>query len=100
MAEDRFGGKYKTVQDSYTECTHCVLSSDINGTGRLFGGRMMEMMDQANFTSGAFILMSRRRFTSLWSAGSSSAAASSEKSIGGGIRFSKIHLQASTGRRT
>ncbi len=47
MAEDRFGGKYKTVQDSYTECTHCVLSSDINGTGRLFGGRMMEMMDQA-----------------------------------------------------
>ena len=43
MAEDRFGGKYKTVQDSYTECTHCVLSSDINGTGRLFGGRMMEM---------------------------------------------------------
>ncbi len=39
--------KDKLVSDSYTECTHCVLSSDINGTGRLFGGKMMEMMDQA-----------------------------------------------------
>ena len=37
----------KLVSDSYTECTHCVLASDINGTGRLFGGKMMEMMDQA-----------------------------------------------------
>ena len=37
----------KTVAESYTECTHCVLSSDINGTGRLFGGKLMEMMDQA-----------------------------------------------------
>ena len=46
-AADAGARKEKRVSDSYTECTHCVLSSDINGTGRLFGGKMMEMMDQA-----------------------------------------------------
>ncbi len=36
----------KTTADSITEWSHCLLYQDINGTGRLFGGRIMEWIDE------------------------------------------------------
>ncbi len=36
----------KKVEDSKTEWMHCLLYEDMNGTGRLFGGRIMEWLDQ------------------------------------------------------
>ena len=38
--------RYKTVEDSYTEWTKCVKYEDINGNGWLFGGRLVEWMDE------------------------------------------------------
>ena len=37
---------YKTVEDSRTEWMKCIQYEDINGSGRLFGGRLMEWMDE------------------------------------------------------
>ena len=37
---------YKTVEDSRTEWMKCIQYEDINGNGRLFGGRLMEWMDE------------------------------------------------------
>ncbi len=37
----------KTPADSHTEATHLLRHEDINGTGRLFGGRLMEWIDDA-----------------------------------------------------
>ena len=37
----------KTPADSHTETTHLLRHEDINGTGRLFGGRLMEWIDDA-----------------------------------------------------
>lgn len=36
----------KTVEASLTESTHVLKYSDINGAGRLFGGRLMEWIDE------------------------------------------------------
>ncbi len=36
----------KHVADSYTEQVRMVASSDLNGYGRLFGGRLMEWIDE------------------------------------------------------
>ncbi len=36
---------YKTIEDSKTETIHCLQYEDINGFGRLFGGRLMEWID-------------------------------------------------------
>jgi acyl-CoA hydrolase len=36
---------YKTPEDSYTEQVHIVFSEDINGNGRLFGGKLVAWMD-------------------------------------------------------
>lgn len=38
---------YKTQKDSYTVMTELVLSSHVNGSGRLFGGQLMSWMDIA-----------------------------------------------------
>lgn len=35
----------KTVQDSYTEQIQIIMPGDINGTNRLFGGKLMEWID-------------------------------------------------------
>ncbi len=37
---------YKTVEDSRTEWMKCIQYEDINGSNRLFGGRLMEWMDE------------------------------------------------------
>lgn len=37
----------KTTQDSYTIMTEMILSSHVNGSGRLFGGQLMSWMDIA-----------------------------------------------------
>ena len=37
----------KRVQDSVTECMRLIKHEDINGGSRLFGGRLMEWMDEA-----------------------------------------------------
>ena len=37
---------YKTVEDSRTEWMKCIQYEDINGSGRLFGGRLMQWMDE------------------------------------------------------
>ena len=37
----------KTSEDSRTETIHCPQYEDINGFGRLFGGRLMEWIDTA-----------------------------------------------------
>ncbi len=37
---------FKTVEDSRTEWLKCLQYEDINGSNRLFGGRLMEWMDQ------------------------------------------------------
>ncbi|MGI6701237.1 MAG: acyl-CoA thioesterase [Christensenellales bacterium] len=37
--------KIKTIADSRAEHTQIVFSEHINGTGRLFGGRLVEWMD-------------------------------------------------------
>ncbi len=37
----------KTVEESKTESIHCPQYEDINGFGRLFGGRLMEWIDSA-----------------------------------------------------
>ncbi len=37
---------YKTVEDSRTEWLKCIQYEDINGSGRLFGGRLMQWMDE------------------------------------------------------
>ena len=34
--------RYKTVEDSKTEWVKCIQYEDINGFGRLYGGRLME----------------------------------------------------------
>ncbi len=39
--------KVKTVNDSLTECVRLVKHEDINGGSRLFGGRLMQWMDEA-----------------------------------------------------
>ncbi len=36
----------KTVNDSLTETVHTVRPEDINGYGRLYGGRLMEWIDE------------------------------------------------------
>ena len=36
----------KKVADSQSEWMKCVQYEDINGNGRLFGGRLMEWMDE------------------------------------------------------
>ena len=36
----------KTVELSRSEVTHVVMQTDINGQGRLFGGRLMEWIDE------------------------------------------------------
>jgi acyl-CoA hydrolase len=40
-------GGAKTVADSSIEIAHTVLYQDINGVGRLYGGRLMEWIDEA-----------------------------------------------------
>ncbi len=40
--------RYKTVEDSKTEWVKCIQNEDINGAGRLYGGRLMEWMDQVS----------------------------------------------------
>lgn len=37
---------YKRVDDSLTELCKCVRFEDVNGYGRLFGGRLMEWIDE------------------------------------------------------
>ncbi|MCR5214721.1 MAG: acyl-CoA thioesterase [Eubacterium sp.] len=37
---------FKTVEDSRTEWMKCIQYEDINGSNRLFGGRLMEWMDE------------------------------------------------------
>ena len=37
----------KTVAETAAEVTHTVLYQDINGVGRLYGGRLMEWIDEA-----------------------------------------------------
>lgn len=39
--------KIKSVKDSLTECMRIVRYEDINGVSRLFGGRLMQWMDEA-----------------------------------------------------
>ena len=39
--------KVKRVSDSLTECVRLVKHEDINGGSRLFGGRLMQWMDEA-----------------------------------------------------
>ena len=36
----------KTVKQSFTEVTHLIMHEDINGAERLFGGRLMEWIDE------------------------------------------------------
>ena len=36
----------RTVQESMTEWTKCIRYEDINGSGRLFGGRLMTWIDE------------------------------------------------------
>ena len=36
----------KTVSQSFTEVTNLIMHEDINGSGRLFGGRLMEWIDE------------------------------------------------------
>ncbi|MBR4760654.1 MAG: acyl-CoA thioesterase [Lachnospiraceae bacterium] len=38
--------QYRTVEFSKTEWVKCIQYEDINGAGRLYGGRLMEWMDQ------------------------------------------------------
>ena len=38
----------KTVADSKTETTRTILYKDINGSNRLFGGRLMEWIDETS----------------------------------------------------
>lgn len=38
--------KAKRVAESYTEQVHMISSEDLNGYGRLFGGRLMEWIDE------------------------------------------------------
>ncbi len=40
--------RYKSVEDSKTEWVKCIQYEDINGSGRLYGGRLMEWMDQVS----------------------------------------------------
>lgn len=44
MAEAKVSAKH--VADSYTEQVRMVTSPDLNGYGRLFGGRLMEWIDE------------------------------------------------------
>ncbi len=37
----------KSVSDSFTECMRLIKHEDINGGDRLFGGRLMQWMDEA-----------------------------------------------------
>ncbi len=39
--------KVKSINDSLTECMRIVKHEDINGGSRLFGGRLMQWMDEA-----------------------------------------------------
>lgn len=41
----RVSDKAKKVSDSYTEQVQMITSPDLNGYGRLFGGRLMEWID-------------------------------------------------------
>ena len=36
----------KTVQDSITEQVHILMPENLNGYGRLFGGRLMQWIDE------------------------------------------------------
>ena len=38
--------EYKKVSDSMVEQYHIILQSDINGVGRLFGGRLIQWIDE------------------------------------------------------
>lgn len=44
---DKYGREVKHVRDSRTVATRIVRHEDINGTNRLFGGRLMEWIDDA-----------------------------------------------------
>lgn len=35
----------KTPKESYTESVHLLMTSDLNGYGRLFGGKLMAWID-------------------------------------------------------
>ncbi|MGN0297951.1 MAG: acyl-CoA thioesterase [Lachnospiraceae bacterium] len=43
MEEER---KVKRVEESWTEQVHLVMQGDVNGAGRLFGGRLLEWIDE------------------------------------------------------
>lgn len=38
--------KEKRVEDSVTEQSHLLMSGDLNGAGRLFGGRLLQWIDE------------------------------------------------------
>ena len=46
LKEKRYPKGNKTVQDSTTKMTKCLQYKDINGDNRLFGGRLMEWIDE------------------------------------------------------
>lgn len=37
---------FKTVNDSKTEQSHIIMPTDINGSGRLFGGKLIQWLDE------------------------------------------------------
>ncbi len=43
---DNDNRKIKSISDSVTECMHIVKHEDINGGSRLFGGKLMQWMDE------------------------------------------------------
>lgn len=45
MKNERFNVE-KRAECSLTEQVHIVMSEDINGAGRLFGGRLVEWIDE------------------------------------------------------
>ena len=46
IVKNQKGRPVKTVELSKSEVTHVVMQIDINGQGRLFGGRLMEWIDE------------------------------------------------------
>lgn len=47
VSDNKDNRKVKSVKDSLTECMRIVKHEDINGGSRLFGGRLMQWMDEA-----------------------------------------------------
>ncbi len=47
MVSDTDNRNIKSIKDSLTECMRIVKYEDINGGSRLFGGRLMQWMDEA-----------------------------------------------------